>query len=68
MRTALQDRPGGRPAKPLDPEKERLREELENLEKDRRLLEGRLRIQEAIRQTLDRMDAEAPPPKKKRPV
>jgi transposase-like protein len=68
MRSALVDRPGGRPAKALDPEKDQLREELAILEKERLVLESRLRIQEAMRQTLDAMLPKASPPKKKRPV
>ena len=66
MRSALRDRPGGRPSKPVDTEKERLQEEVETLERDRVVLEGRLRIQEAIRQTLEAMRPGAPQPKKKR--
>jgi transposase len=65
MRAALQDRAGGRPATPVDPEKEQLREAVENLERDRLVLESRLRIQEAIRQTFARMRPEAPPKKKR---
>ena len=68
MRLALKDRPGGRPAKPLDPEKEQLQEEMASMEKERLVLESRLRIQEAMRQTLDAMLPKASPPKKKRPV
>ena len=68
MRAALRDRPGGRPANPQDPEKDRLQEELTILEKERLVLESRLRIQEAMRQTLDAMLPKASPPKKKRPV
>ena len=68
MRSALRDRPGGRPANPLDPEKAQLQEELAILEKERVVLESRLRIQEAMRQTLDAMLPKASPPKKKRPV
>ena len=66
MRSALMDRPGGRPLNPVDPEKERLQEELKSLEKDRLVLESRLRIQEAIRQTFEAMQTGSPPPKKKR--
>jgi len=55
MHQALMDRPGGRPPKPVDPEKERLQQALAVQEKDRQVLEGRLRIQEAIRQTLEAM-------------
>ena len=51
---------------PVDPEKERLKEDLETLEKERGVLEGRLRIQEAIRQTFEDLQNGAPPPKKKR--
>ena len=66
MRSALTDRPGGRPPNPVDPEKDRLQAELETLEKDRQVLEGRLRIQEAIRQTFEELQNESPLPKKKR--
>ena len=65
MRSALTDRPGGRPPNPVDPEKEQLQEELETLEKDRQVLEGRLRIQEAIRQTFENLQSGAPPKKKR---
>jgi transposase-like protein len=64
MREALRDRPGGRPPQPVDPEKEHLQATVETLEKERRVLEGRLRIQEAIRETLNELRPE-PPPKKK---
>ena len=66
MRSALMDRPGGRPSNPVDPEKEQLQKELESLEKDRLVLESRLRIQEAIRQTFEDLQNGSPPPKKKR--
>lgn len=68
MLMALQDRPTGRPPHPVDPEKEQLLEELDTLEKERIVLENRLRIQEAVRQTLNEMRGTAPPPKKKREV
>ena len=63
MFQALRDRPTGRPPEPVDPEKEHLQEELETLEKERAVLAARLRIQEAIRQTLE--ESGSPPPKKK---
>ena len=66
MRTALMDRPGGRPPKPADPEKERLLEELSTVEKERLVLESRLRIQEAIRETLEEQEGESSRGKKKR--
>lgn len=66
MRSALRDRPGGRPPYPVDTEKELLREQLETLQKERHVLEGRLRIQEVVRQTFEAMRREASPPKKKR--
>jgi len=66
MRLALMDRPGGRQLNPVDPEKERLQEDLEILEKERGVLEGRLRIQEAIRQTFENLQNGSSPPKKKR--
>ena len=53
MFLALRDRPGGRPAEPVDEEKDRLKQELESSEKDRVVLENRLRIQEAIREVLN---------------
>lgn len=72
---SLKDRPGGRPSNPADPEKERLQAELEALEKERVVLESRLRIQEAVRQTIEGMAHHAPQvgngssrPKKKREV
>ena len=68
MRLALMDRPTGRPLKPADPEKAQLQQQLEILEKERRVLEGRLRIQEAIRQTINEMGHESLPAKKKRTV
>ena len=68
MRSALRDRPGGRPPQPVDPEKTQLQEALATLEKERLVLESRLRIQEAMRQTFDEMRQGASPPKKKRTV
>ena len=68
MLAALRDRPTGRPPQPADPEKEQLLAELETLEKDRLVLENRLRIQEAVRQTLNELQGAASPPKKKREV
>jgi transposase len=68
MLTALQDRPGGRPPKPVDPEKEQLQASLQVMEKDRLVLESRLRIQEAIRQTLNELQPAESQPKKKRAV
>ena len=65
MRAALRDRPSGRPPQPADPEKAQLLEELETLEKERLVLESRLRIQEAVRQTLNEMQGASSPPKKK---
>jgi len=53
MLAALEDRPTGRPAQPVDPQQEAMQAEIDRLTKDRRVLEGRLRIQEAIRQVLD---------------
>ena len=67
MRAALRDRPGGRPPKPEDPEKERLQEELETLGKERTVLEGRLRIQEAIREVWEQKEAEESAKKKREP-
>jgi transposase-like protein len=69
MREALRDRPGGRPAHPVDPQKEQLEATVANLEQERLILEGRLRIQEAVRQTLAELrQAPSSPPKKKRTV
>jgi transposase-like protein len=53
MRAALADRPTGRPPLPLDPQKEALQTELERLDKERRVLEGRLCIRKAILEVLD---------------
>lgn len=64
MREALRDRPGGRPPQAVDPEKEHLQATVETLEQERRVLEGRLRIQAAIRETLSELRSE-PRPKKK---
>jgi transposase len=66
MRSALTDRPGGRPPNPVDSEKDQLQAEVEALEKDRLVLESRLRIQEAIRQTFENLQSGPPLPKKKR--
>ena len=52
MRTALRDRPGGRPPLPVDLEKEQLQATVANLEQERLILEGRLRIQQVIREAL----------------
>lgn len=68
MRTALRDRPAGRPLQPVDPEKVRLQAEVEVLEKERQVLESRLRIQQVIRESLEGLSGETSPPKKKRPV
>lgn len=70
MREALRDRPGGRPAHPVDPQKEQLQETIENLQRERLILEGRLRIQQAVRQTLAELQQapSSPEPKKKRTV
>lgn len=67
MRAALRDRPGGRPPIPVDPQKDQLQATVETLEKERLVLEGRLRIQQAIRETLGEL-RETPSPKKKRAV
>ena len=66
MRAALRDRPGGRPSHPLDPQKEHLQDRVEALERERLVLEGRLRIQSVIRETLTQLRAEGAAPKKKR--
>ena len=66
MFLALQDRPSGRPEKPVDPEKEGLLKEMGEMEKEREVLENRLRIQEVIRQTFEVMQSRSQLPKKKR--
>jgi len=65
MREALRDRPGGRPSTPTDPEKEALQQALADLEKDRQILTGRLRVQEAIQEVLDQLPAKPVGSKKK---
>ena len=65
MLQALADRPGGRPGREADPEKEQLAAEVKTLEQERVILENRLRIQEAVRQTLEAMQDREPPSKKK---
>jgi transposase InsO family protein len=57
MLTALRDRAGGRPPKPVDEEKERLRAHAQELEGQRRELESRLLIQEAMREVLEEAEA-----------
>jgi len=52
MRAALRDRPGGRPPVPVDPQQEQLQAQVTQLSRERAILEGRLRIQEAIREAL----------------
>ena len=49
MVSALETRPGGRPEKKLDPEKEELKEKLATLEKERSILEQRLNIHKAVK-------------------
>ena len=66
MRTALADRPGGRPAAPVDPEKQHLQATVAELEAERETLRGRLLIREAIQDVLAGLGPEAPEPKKKR--
>jgi len=54
MLAALADRPTGRPGQPpVDPQQVALQTELDRLAKERSVLEGRLRIQEAIREVLN---------------
>lgn len=65
MFLALQDRPTGRPEKPVDQEKAALQRELEEMEKEREVLESRLRIQEAIRETIEEIQNRSQLPKKK---
>ena len=66
MFIALQDRPNGRPEKPAEQEKAGLLRELEELGKEREVLANRLRIQEAIRETLQEMATASQSLKKKR--
>jgi transposase-like protein len=54
MLAALADRPTGRPPQPVDPQKEALQAELDRQAKEHRILEGRLRIQEAILEVLEK--------------
>jgi transposase len=68
MQSALQDRPGGRPPRSVDPESRQLQARVEGLEKERWVLEGRLRIRQAIQDTWDALQQESPPSKKKRTV
>lgn len=65
MRVALRDRPGGRPAQPVDPQREHLLATVDTLEKERLVLESRLRIQQVIQETLGSLRQETPLPKKK---
>ena len=65
MEEALKDRPGGRPPAATDPEKEALRQELADLEKDRQILTGRLRVHEAIQVVLNTLPAKPVGSKKK---
>ena len=53
---------------PVDPQKDQLQATVANLEKERLVLEGRLRIQQVIRETLGGLPVDASQPKKKRPV
>jgi transposase-like protein len=64
MREALADRPPGRPPNPEDPEKVRLQEALTASERDRAMLESRLRIRAAFQDTLDSLLNESGPKKK----
>ena len=54
MAQALEDRPGGRPAKPVDPEKEKLSEQNRQLQEQLKVTEATL----AIREALTRLEAE----------
>lgn len=66
MFQALKDRTTGRPPEVVDPEKESLQEELRRREKEQVVLESRLRIQEAIRETFEESVRESSQPEKKR--
>lgn len=52
MLQALVDRPTGRPAAVVDKEKENLAEAVNRLEEERAILQARLRLREAIQETL----------------
>jgi transposase len=64
MREALADRPNGRPPNPEDPEKAHLQEALKASERDRAMLESRLRIRAAFQDTLESLVKESGPKKK----
>jgi transposase len=66
MRSALEDRPTGRPPSPSDPQKDALQEELARTQEERTILAGRLRIHEVFRQALSEKFTPGPPVKKKR--
>lgn len=61
LREALRDRPGGRPALPVNPQQQQLQAQVEQLTQERAILAGRLRIQAALREALA-----APPESKKK--
>ena len=65
MYQSLMDRPTGRPQATVDEEKEHLREALKAMEKERTVMEGRLRIHQVIQETLDDLDFKSQWPKKK---
>jgi transposase len=48
MVTALQDRPGGRPATPRDPQKETLQQQTQELQEQARVLEQTLAIRQQL--------------------
>jgi transposase len=53
LRQSLSDRPTGRPSQPRDEEKEAMRRELENRNREIRRLEASLQIRDALRDLLD---------------
>jgi transposase len=66
MFQALQDRPTGRPEKPVDPEKEAFQRDMAQLGLERDYLADRLRIQMAVRESLQEVLEKASLLKKKR--
>ena len=65
MLAALQDRPGGRPANQMDPEKKKLQEELEASRAAQENLAKRLRVQEVVGKILPKLEERLSACKKK---
>lgn len=65
MYQSLMDRPTGRPQASMDEEKEQLRNALKAMEKERTVMEGRLRIHQVIQETLDELEFKSQLSKKK---